>query len=355
MDSRKLLEIFDKFQVDAIISEAPQTRLWYSQVATTAGWLIIEPKQATLFVDGRYFEYATKNAKNVKVELFKGDSLEKWLLDKKFKKIAIEADYLTVENKEKIKKMTNLDDSYIVNISGPKLRIVKTEEEIKKVQKAIDISLEALEKLQPFIIEGVSEKELQNKLEYLMDRLGADKESFESIVAFGENTAEPHHHSNLKVLRKGDMVTIDFGAQYQGYAADITRTFIYEENNSTTSNQKYNEILNIVNEAARLGREAVRPGIRASEIDNICRTYIASKGYSNFFVHSTGHGLGIDVHEFPYVSPNSDIILEEGMIITVEPGIYLEGIGGARIEDDVLVTSNGAKILSRKNENIEEK
>ena len=140
------------------------------------------------------------------------------------------------------------------------------------------------------------------------------------------------------------MVTIDFGAKYNGYCADITRTFIYEDQ----GNAKYKEILDIVEEAARLGREAVKPGVKASEIDSICRSYIKSKGYGDFFVHSTGHGLGIDVHEFPYVSTTSDITLEPGMIITVEPGIYVEGIGGARIEDDVLVTPTGNKVLSRK-------
>ena len=177
-----------------------------------------------------------------------------------------------------------------------------------------------------------------------MVRKGAEKEAFDSIVAFNTSTAEPHHHSSDKQLKKGDMVTIDFGAKYNGYCADITRTFIYEDQ----GNAKYKEILDIVEEAARLGREAVKPGVKASEIDSICRSYIKSKGYGDFFVHSTGHGLGIDVHEFPYVSTTSDITLEPGMIITVEPGIYVEGTGGARIEDDVLVTSTGNKVLSRK-------
>ncbi len=345
MNSSKLFDLFSKYDIDAIISEAPQTRQWYSKIATTDGWLIIERNKATLFVDGRYFEYATKNAKNVEIKLLNLNSLKEWLSEKKFKKIAIEEDYLTITNFNKIKSLTNLENDSIVFINSQKLRILKSDEEISKIQRAIDISLESLETLQSFIKEGVSEKEIQHKLEYIMVRKGADKESFESIVAFGENTAEPHHHSTNNLLKKGDMVTIDFGVKFDGYCSDITRSFIYEDQNQ---NSKYNEILSIVEEAARLGRQAVRPGIKCSEIDNICRTYIASKGYSNFFVHSTGHGLGIDVHEYPYVSPTSDIILEEGMVITVEPGIYIEGIGGARIEDDVLVTKDGAKILSRK-------
>lgn len=345
MNSTKLFEVFNEHNVDAIISEAPQTRLWYAGVETTDGWIVLEPNSATLFVDGRYFEYCSKFAKNVEVKLLKDGSFKNWLQSKNFKKIGIEEDYLTVSNKSKVKQLVNLSDENIIHINGQILRIKKDDEEISKIQNAIDISLESFETLKPFIIEGVSEKELQHKLEYIMVRKGAEKEAFDSIVAFAENTAEPHHHTTDKMLKKGDMVTIDFGAKYKGYCADITRTFIYED---TGQNPKYNEILQIVQEAASLGRAAVKPGIKASEIDNVCRSYIASKGYSNFFVHSTGHGLGIDVHEFPYVSTKSDIILEEGMVITVEPGIYIEGIGGARIEDDVLVTKDGAKVLSRK-------
>lgn len=345
MNSKKIFDIFETYKVDAIISESPQTRYWYSKISTTDGWLIIEPKSATLFVDGRYIEYATKNAKNVSVQLLANNSLQQWLKDKKFQKIAIEADYLTVQNKIKIKDMLKISDESIIPINGQKLRIIKTEEEISKIQKAIDISLESFDKIQLFLKEGITEKEVQHKLEYIMVRSGAEKEAFDSIVAFGESTAEPHHHSSDRRLKKGDIVTIDFGAKFEGFCADITRTFIFEDQKL---NPKYNEILEIVEEAARLGRQAVRPGIKASEIDDICRSYIASKGYSNFFLHSTGHGLGIDVHEFPYVSKLSDIVLEEGMVITVEPGIYIEGIGGARIEDDLLVTNDGAKVLSRK-------
>lgn len=345
MISQKLFDALKEKKADAIISESQQTRKWYTDISTSDGWLIIESnKEATLFVDGRYIEYAKNNAKNVKVNLLKKDSFQKWLIDKKFKKIAIESDYLTVEKRDFLKKIFQESKTSITTINAQKFRIVKSNEEVNDVQKAIDISLESFEVLKSYLKEGITEKELQHKLEYIMVRKGAEKEAFDSIVAFSESTAEPHHHSSDRQLKKGDMVTIDFGAKYNGYCADITRTFIYEDQ----GNEKYKEILEIVEEAARLGREAVKPGIKASKIDSICRSYIKSKGYGNFFVHSTGHGLGIDVHEFPYVSATSDIILEPGMIITVEPGIYVEGLCGARIEDDVLVTSTGNKVLSRK-------
>lgn len=345
MISGKLSKVFQENKIDAIISNTPQTRKWYSGIDTTEGWLIIEPDNATLFVDGRYIAYAKNNAKDVKIELLYKDSLTKWIESKQFKKVGIESDFITVNDKNKIKKMAKLTENSLVSINSQEFRIIKTEDEINKIQKAIDISLESFEKVKLFLVEGITEKEIQDKLEYIMARKGADKEAFDSIVAFGDSTAEPHHHSSsTKTLKKGDIVTIDFGAKYDGYCADITRTFIFEDQ----GNEKYKEILEIVEKAAELGREAVRPGIKASEIDKICRSFIEAKGYSKFFLHSTGHGLGLDVHELPYVSTTSDVILKEGMIITVEPGIYIEGIGGARIEDDVLVTKNGAKVLSRK-------
>lgn len=347
MDKSRLNAAFKQFGFDALISESPKTRLWFSEVETSDGWLIIEPNSATLFVDGRYFEYATKNAKNVEVKLLDKDSLKDFLEKKEFKKVALESDYLTLTNRSKIKKMLNLTSSDLISLKGQQLRIIKTEDEIKKLQKAIDISLEAFENVKSYLKEGVTEKEIDHKLNYIMKRLGADKEGFDNIVAFGPNAAMPHHHPTESKLKNGDIVTIDFGAQYKGYTADITRTFIFNEE-SNSCDPKLKEILAIVEEAAQKGREAVKPGVKASDIDKICRDYIKEKGYSNFFVHSTGHGIGLDVHEFPQISSLNETILEKGMVITVEPGIYIPSLGGARIEDDVLVTEEGHKVLSRK-------
>lgn len=350
MHKGRLEALFKSKKIDAIISESSQTRRWFSKVATTDGWLIIEKEKSTLFIDGRYFEYAKKHAKNVDLILLEKDSLKNFLKNKEYKKVAIESDYLSVQNFEKTKSLfPNLSSKDFVLINAQELRIIKTEDEINLIQKAIDISLEALSKVKEYLQEGITELEIDHKLNYLMKRLGADKEGFENIVAFAENTAMPHHHPTDKKLKKGDIVKIDFGAQYKGYTADITRTFIFEdEENPNTTHPKLREILQIVEEAAKAGRDAVKPGIKASEIDLICRQYIQDKGYGQYFVHGTGHGIGLDVHEFPSVSFKSDVVLEEGMCLTVEPGIYIEGLGGARIEDDLLVTKEGHKVLSRK-------
>ena len=351
MDRSKLDAAFKEHQFDAIISEAPQTRLWYAKVQTSDGWLIIEPKKATLFVDGRYYEYAKAHAQNVDVKLLAKDELKAFLEKKAFKKIAVEEDYLNLMQKNRIETMTGLTADQIVLLNGQTLRIVKTKDEIAKLQKAVDISLDAFESVKSYLKEGITEKEIDHKLNYLMKRLGAEKEGFDNIVAFGPNTAMPHHHPTDRKLANGDIVTIDFGAQYEGYTADITRTFVFRtKDTDPTIDPKLIEILTIVEAAAQKGRDAIKPGVKASEIDKICRDYIKEKGYGNFFVHSTGHGIGIDVHEFPRVSYLDETVLEEGMVITVEPGIYIESVGGARIEDDVLVTKDGHQVLSRKQE-----
>lgn len=350
----ELINTFEEKQLDAIISEDFQTRLWYADVMTTDGYLIIEKNNAYLFVDSRYIEYAKNNAKNVEVILLKKDVLADFLANKNYQRIGYLANYLTDEILTRIKGFS--PNSEFLAIDGKTLRIKKSEQEIAKIQKAVDISLEAYEKVKPFLTIGITEKEIAAKMNYIMKRLGADKESFDEIIAFGPSSAEPHHHPTDRKLENGDIIKMDFGAWYQGYSADITRTFIHEidvESPHNPQDPKLAEILEIVKTAAKMGRDAVKPGILSSEIDKICRDYISSQGYGSFFAHSTGHGLGIDVHEQPNVSSNTNnsFVLKPGMVITVEPGIYIPGLGGARIEDDVLVTETGRRVLSRPEEN----
>ncbi|QNM93352.1 aminopeptidase P family protein [Mycoplasma sp. Pen4] len=346
MNRIKLDEMFEKTGVEVLISEAPQTRLWYADVQTSDGFIAIEKDKATLFVDGRYIEYAQNNAKNVDIVLIKGNSLAEWFKNKGFKKIALEKNYLTKEVENRIVKMVNPE--HIEWVDAQALRVLKSEKEIETLQKAIDISLTALAEFKEWVKPGITEKEAGAWLNYLMKKHGAEKEGFDEIIATAASSAEPHHHTTDKKLVAGSLLKVDFGAQYHGYTADITRTFILGDEKD--ADPKMLEILNIVKEAAAEGRKIVRPGIKASEVDKACRDYIKAKGYGEYFVHSTGHGLGIDVHEWPSISPMSEWVLEPGMVLTVEPGIYIEGFGGARIEDDVLVTEDGHIVLSRRNE-----
>ncbi|WGI36887.1 aminopeptidase P family protein [Mesomycoplasma lagogenitalium] len=344
--NRKYLDlIINENNLDAIISYSPQTRLWLTTIQSTDGMVVIEKSKSYVLVDSRYIEYAQKQVKNAELILLTADNLKKLLENKKYQRIGIEEDYLTLGEFNRIKKF--FPNAEFVEISGQKLRILKDENEIANLQKAIDISLEAYNQLIAEIKEGQTEREIDRRLNFLMKEKGAQKECFDSIIATGSNSAIPHHHPTDRKIKKGDLLKIDFGAVYNGYGADITRTFIFGDK---ANDPKAEEILQIVKEAAQKGRQMVKPGIKASEVDKVCRDYIQSKGYGKYFLHSTGHGLGIDVHELPNVSSSSDFILEEGMVITVEPGIYIEGLGGARIEDDLLVTKTGSITLSRKGE-----
>lgn len=344
MNRTRLDQLFETKKPDAIVSSAPQTRLWYSGVQTTDGYIIIEADKAYLFVDGRYIEYCEKNAANVEIKLLTATSLKEFFEEKHYKHVVFEKDYLIYEEYDNLVSM--IKPSLVGWIHGQELRIQKSEAEKEKLQKSIDISLKAYDELLTYIKPGMTEKDVAAYLNFLLKKHGADKEGFDEIVAAGANSAEPHHHPTDAKLVKGELLKCDFGALYKGYCADITRTIILG-GKAVKGKEEQAKILKIVKEAARLGREAVKPGIKASEIDKICRDYIAKEGYGEYFVHSTGHGLGIDVHELPRVSKASDYILEPGMVITVEPGIYIPNVGGARIEDDVFVTENGCDILSR--------
>ncbi|VEU59255.1 aminopeptidase P family protein [Mesomycoplasma neurolyticum] len=346
MNTKYLNEYFLSEKIDVIISFTAQTRLWLTTVQSSEGMVVIEKDKKYLFVDSRYIEYARKQTKNAELILLTAKNLKEFFQSKNYQVIGIEEDYITLGELNKIK--TYFPNAKYKPILGQKLRILKTDEEIKNLQKAIDISLLALDKLIPTLEEGQTEREIDHKLNYFMKQLGAQKECFDTIVASGPNSSLPHHKPTERKIKKGELLTIDFGAIYNGYGADITRTFIF---GSKANDSKYQEILTIVEEAAAIGRKLVKPGISTFEVDKACRDYITTKGYGQYFVHSTGHGLGIDVHELPSVSSQQPgTILEPGMVITVEPGIYIEGLGGARIEDDLLVTETGSITLSRKNE-----
>ncbi|KUH47578.1 aminopeptidase P family protein [Mycoplasmopsis meleagridis] len=348
MNKEILNKLFIEKEIDAVISNAYQTRLWYSKIQTSDGYLVIEKEKAYLFVDGRYIEYAKNNAKNVEVILLNGQqTLSDFFDNKRYKKVAFEMDYIVFKDYKFLESV--IKPEKIEHINGQLLRIKKSDEEIELLKKSIEISLKSYNELMDWIKPGMTEKQVAAKLNYLMKQNGAEKESFDEIIAAGKNSAEPHHHPTDDVLVEGEFLKIDFGALYKGYSADITRTIILG-GDSKANNSELLKIKQIVLDAAKAGRDAIKPGVSTSYIDKVCREYIESKGYGKYFVHSTGHGLGIDVHELPNVNKTKETILEPGMVITVEPGIYIEGLGGYRNEDDVLVTETGRWVLSQKKE-----
>ncbi len=215
-----------------------------------------------------------------------------------------------------------------------KMRRVKTVDEIEKITKAIDIAEDAFAKIKKYIKVGVRESEIAARLEYEMKMLGAQKESFDTIVASGRQSASPHAETSAKMIEATDSVIIDFGCFYDGYASDLTKTILMPE-----ASGELRKIYDIVKIAHDKAVQVVKPGVPAKDIDCVARKIIEDAGYDDKFLHSTGHGVGMSVHEFPHIGANSDDFLEKGNVITIEPGIYLPGIGGVRIETTEIVKS----------------
>jgi Xaa-Pro dipeptidase len=222
------------------------------------------------------------------------------------------------------------------------LRMYKDDLEIENMQKAADIAQNALLAVIPEIAIGKTEKEIATSLVFELIRAGSEIEfAFSPIVSSGPNSANPHATPGSRKLSPGDLLVIDWGAVYEGYLSDITRTFAIGQ-----IDQELEEIAAIVKRANEAARSVVRPGISAGLVDQAARSVIEDAGYGDFFLHRTGHGLGLEGHEEPYIRGDSELILREGMTFTIEPGIYLSGHGGVRIEDDVYVTRDGCVSLT---------
>ncbi|MEM2937933.1 MAG: aminopeptidase P family protein [Thermoplasmata archaeon] len=246
-----------------------------------------------------------------------------------------------------LKEFNNLRDKFneleFVDIENElsELRQIKNDFEISLIKEAGKIASDVAEEIINYIKEGITENELAAKLTYLIMKNGAQDNAFTPIIAFGENSAEPHYFPGKRKLRKNDFVLLDFGAKFKKYNSDITRTYIFGK-----ASEKQKRIYEIVREAQELGIESIMEGKTGKEVDTVVRNFIDSTEFKGLFIHSTGHGVGLAVHDHPALSQSSELLLKEGMVVTVEPGIYVKGFGGVRIEDDVLVKKNGRELLT---------
>jgi len=326
------------------LSGQPGTR-YLSGFSGTESVLLIAEKGNFIFTDGRYFSRVKEECPDYELAPASGTLLwdemrgifEKLGL-KKFVFDSARTSYSQISRlNEKIDGISAVGIDNVLQ----KIRVVKDETELEKIQKAVSISAKSFKELMPFIKEGMTENELAWKLETLMRENGAEKISFELIVASGPNGAKPHAKASDRKIQKGELITLDFGCYFEGYASDVTRTVALGP-----VSDKLAEIYETVRVAQELGCKAVKAGITGIEIDKICRDYISSKGYGEYFLHGTGHGVGMEIHELPYVSAANKKPLQENSVITVEPGIYIEGFGGVRIEDTIAVKKDGSINLS---------
>jgi Xaa-Pro aminopeptidase len=320
-----------------------QTNITYfTNFSGASALLIPEQGEKVLYVSGVNYEQAKVEAKEVTVELLKHPEnlIEKIAKQAPSKKFAVDA--LPFESWRSLAKAVGGEEK-LENANNliRELRSVKDPEEIKLIREASRIAAVGMEKAKEIIGVGIKEKDVAAEIEYAMRKAGSDGTAFETIVASGATSAYPHGSNLERTICDGDFVIVDLGATYKFYRSDITRTFI-------ASKATYHQA--IIYDAVKLAHEkafeAIKPQVAASEVDRTARCVIEEAGFGEFFVHNLGHGVGLEVHEAPILSPDSKDILEAGNIVTDEPGIYVPGLGGVRIEDTVLVTKNGAEILT---------
>ena len=346
-EQRMLVSLLPEGADGALIISSENKR-YFCSFPSEDGFLLITRERSYLLVDFRYTEDAAAKSDGCEVVAFESlmESLGGIIDRDGLHKIMLECSAFTISVARPIEKLLALygaeaDTTGELDKVIEKLRIVKTTAEVEKIMKAQRITEQALSETLPYVKEGVTERELELELEYRMKKLGAEDVSFDLIVITGAKTSMPHGVPGDNKVRPGDFITFDIGALYEGYHSDMTRTYAYGQ---ITEKQK--RVYEVVKTAQQLGLDAVRSGVRCCDVDAAARTYIYHAGFEGCFGHSTGHGVGLEIHEAPAVSAKNEGTLQSGMVITVEPGIYLPGEFGVRIEDTVVVTPEGCVDLA---------
>lgn len=345
----RMREKIQELKLDAFLISSPENRRYMSGFSGSAGYLLITENDAILATDFRYIEQAGQQAPGFRVERTTTglDWFPGFTSELKAKRIGFEAQDMTVATHTAFNKAASeaegTNHPELVATSGivDKLRAYKNKDEIDLLIKAVQISDEALDEVSAAIEPGMTEAQVAWELEKAMRERGAEDIAFDTIVGAGPNGALPHHRADDTVIKEGDAVVIDMGARYMGYNSDLTRTIFVGE-----PDEKFRKVYNTVLEAQLTAEEKVRAGMTGGEIDAISREIISEAGYGDNFGHSLGHGIGLAVHEYPRVGPKADDELVDGMVFTIEPGIYLSGWGGVRIEDIVVMENGRARVLS---------
>jgi Xaa-Pro aminopeptidase len=336
-------------ELDVLVVSQPENRRYLSGFTGSAGWLIISNNIAYLAVDFRYIEQAKKEAPDFDVIHVKGDMvrwLPRFLLDLGFKKAGFEADQVPFATYQKLFKNIN-DDGYkleLIPVSGlvESIRAVKEPEELKFITEAVELADAAFDHAKSILRPGMTEKEVAWGLEKFLREKGSQTVPFDIIVASGPNAALPHAKPSEKLLLKNMPVVIDLGARVNGYCSDLTRTFIICDGDKT-----FFKIYDIVLGAQLTALSTIGAGMNGDQADRLARTVIEQAKYGDAFGHGLGHGVGLETHESPRLGPNSADLLVDGMVFTIEPGIYVAGWGGVRIEDTVVMENGKVKSLTR--------
>lgn len=299
---------------------------------------------AEISTDGRYATQIAEEVADIPAIIERQSARELLRRIEGPRRVGFEADYVSVAELERLREVCH-EDVTLVPVTGviEDLRLIKDNTERIRLTEVAELACRAFDELIAAgeLAVGRSERDVAADLEYRMRRLGAERPSFDTIVASGPNSAKPHHTAGDRIIHRGDLVILDFGAHSRGFNSDMTRTVAMGEADDFTR-----EIYDIVLRAQLAGIEAATPGTRLVDVDAAARSVIEDAGYGEFFVHSTGHGIGVELHEGPSASQTAEGVLAEHMTLTIEPGIYVPGRGGVRIEDTILITQGPARIIT---------
>lgn len=342
-------EILQTTAVDAILLTSP-ANMRFASGFTGEGYVYLSRERALVVTDSRYTIAACSECPEFQVIEWNREgyyaSLIKAACEDKICTLGIEDEEMTVSAYEKLRvqlQKAGADNIRVENLGQKvtKLRAVKTEAEIENIRKAEAIGDRVFERVLGKLQVGMTEKEVAARLEFYMKQEGADGLSFDTIAASGIHSAMPHAVPTDKVLREGDFLTMDFGCLYRGYCSDMTRTVVIGK-----ASEKQRAVYNTVLRAQEAALTGICPGMTGKAVDALARNVIKKAGYGQNFGHSLGHSVGLEIHEKPCFSPSEEEIIRPGMVITVEPGIYIENFGGVRIEDVVVITENGCENIT---------
>ena len=351
--SRRLATLRERMvelDVDGFLISSAANRRYLSGFSGSNGYLAITADNAVLATDFRYVEQAQGESPGFEVRQIRGG--EPWFpdlaADLGMRRVGFEADEMSVSAFSRLRSdVEDSENDLKVELEETAgviewIRAVKDSYEIDALDRAVQIADEALAIVRAEVSVGMTERDISWALHRQMRRLGAEGPSFDTIVAVGPNAALPHHRADETEVRRGEPIVIDMGANYRGYRSDLTRTFVVGE-----SDDKFRHIYGIVLRAQEAAIDAAAPGMTGEEIDSVAREAIRDAGYGDEFGHGLGHGVGLVIHERPMVAPKSEDIVENGMVFTIEPGIYISGWGGVRIEDVVVMEDGRARPLTR--------
>lgn len=337
--------IFPAEGVDSFLVTRPENRYYLTGFTGSSGAVLLTAGESILITDFRYDQQASQQCPHCRVVMVSEtilDTVFRLSAEMDLKSLGCEGDFITFSQYKLLKE--NMPGMEIRPITGlvESLRAVKDASELEKIGQAAALSDKAFNHILPYLADGVSEFDIALEIEYFMKKNGAEGIAFQIIVASGHRSSMPHGTATGKKIRRGDLVTMDFGAVLDGYNSDITRTVVIGDPDRTQE-----KIYGIVLEAQLAGIKAVRAGVRADEVDSAARSVIEGYGYGDNFGHSTGHGLGLMIHENPRLSSRDKTVLKPGMVVTIEPGIYIPGWGGVRIEDTVAVVEECCRVLTK--------